>query len=130
MKTGCQAIGARGRPVRVCIVYENSLFAHGIKELLEQQPALKIVRLVDRPLLSLAKLRRLRPDVVVIEGDSGMAILHSLEGVTGVAISLKGADATVFSGVPLRVSGPKQLGDAIRAVARKTRRAQTRNVSS
>ena len=53
--------------VRVCIVYEHSLFAHGIKKLLEGEKALRMVGLVARPLLSLRGLKRLKPDVVVVE---------------------------------------------------------------
>jgi hypothetical protein len=37
-------------------------------------------------------LKRLKPDVVVVEDNGGMAILESLEGVIGVAVSLRGDD--------------------------------------
>ena len=50
--------------VRVCIVYEHSLFAHGIKRLLEQQKALRMIGLVERATVSARDLRRLKPDVV------------------------------------------------------------------
>jgi len=116
--------------VRVCIVYEHCLFAHGIKRLLEAQHAIRMVGLIERPQVSVRGLKRLRPDVVVMEGNGGMAVLHSMEGVTGVAISLSGDEATIFTGLPIRVSGPKQLADAIKALARKRRRAGGRKVTA
>lgn len=112
---------ARGA-VRVCIVYEHALFAHGIRNLLEQQKTLRMVGMIERPALSLRALKRHRPDVVVVEGDGGIAILESLEGLMGVAISLRGEEATIFTGLPIRVSGPEELANAIRAVARAPRR--------
>ena len=105
--------------LRVCIVYEHCLFAHGIKQLLARQKSLRMVALIERAKLSRGGLKRLRPDVIVMEGNGGMAVLHSIEGVTGVAISLNGDEATVFTGSPIRVSGPKQLAAAIRGVAGK-----------
>lgn len=103
--------------VRVCIVYEHSLFAHGIKKLLEPERALQMVGLIERSLLSLPRLRRLKPDVVVLEDNGDLAILESLEGVMSVAVSLKGAEATIFTGFPIRVSGPEELVRAIRMIA-------------
>jgi DNA-binding NarL/FixJ family response regulator len=103
----------------VCIVYEPSLCAHGIKRLLEQQRALRMIGMVERSTVSARDFRRLRPDVVVVEGNGGMALLECLEGLTAVAISLRGDEATIFTGVPIRVSGPEDLAEAIRNVARK-----------
>ncbi len=104
--------------VRVCIVYEHSLFAHGIKRLLEPQKTLRIVGLIERQELSTHHLRRLRPDVVVVEGNGGMAIMESLGGVTALAISLRGDEATILSGLPVRVGAPEELAGAIRDAAR------------
>jgi DNA-binding NarL/FixJ family response regulator len=115
--------------VRVCIVYEHSLFAHGIKRVLEQQETLRTVGMIERPQLSLRELKRYRPDVVVVEGNGGMAILESLEGLIGVAVSLRGEDATIFTGLPIKVSGPDELASAIRAVARAPRRSAARRVT-
>ena len=98
-------------------MYEHSLFAHGIKKLLERERALRMVGLIERPLLSVRGLKRLNPDVVVVEDNGGMAILELLEGVMGVAVSLKGDAATIFTGFPIRVSGPGQLVRAIRTIA-------------
>ena len=114
--------------VRVCIVYEHSLFAHGIKRLLEQQKALRMIGLVERATVSARDLRRLKPDVVVVEGDGGMALLECLEGLTAVAISLRGDEATIFTGLPIRVSGPEQLAEAIRSVARQRARKRGHKV--
>jgi DNA-binding NarL/FixJ family response regulator len=115
--------------VRVCIVYEHALFAHGIKNLLERQKALRTVGMIERPQLSLRGLKRYRPDVVVVEGDGGIAILESLEGLMGVAISLRGEEATIFTGLPIRVSGPEELAKAIRAVARAPQRPAGRRLA-
>jgi chemotaxis response regulator CheB len=112
--------------LRVCIVYEHCLFAHGIERLLARQKSLRMVALIERPKLSPGALKRLRPDVVVMEGNGGMAVLSSIEGLTGVALSLEGEAATLFTGSPIRVSGPKQLAEAIEAVARKKWRADAR----
>lgn len=114
----------------MCIVYEHALFAHGIKSLLEQQKTLRMVGMIERPLLSLRELKRHKPDVVIVEGDGGIAILESLEGLMGVAISLRGEEATIFTGLPIRVSGPDELANAIRAVARPPRRRAARKVAS
>jgi DNA-binding NarL/FixJ family response regulator len=120
----------RGRgSVRVCIVYEHALFAHGIKRLLEQQKALRMIGMVERPTVSARDLRRLRPDVVVVEGDGGLALLECLEGLTAVAISLRGDEATIFTGLPIRVSGPEELAKAIRSVARTRTRRRGRRVT-
>jgi len=108
--------------VRVCIVYEHSLFAHGIKRLLEPQKALRIIGMIERPALSGRDVRKLRPDVVIVEGNGSMAVMESLEGVTALAISLRGDEATIISGLPIRVAAPEQLADAIRSAARKHRR--------
>lgn len=111
-----------GESVRVCIVYEHPLFAHGIKRLLEAQKALRTVGMVERRMVSARELRRLRPDVVVVEGNGGMAVVESLDGVVAVAVSLRGEAATVFTGLPIRVSGPQELADAIRRIAGKPSR--------
>ncbi len=111
-------------------MYEHSLFAHGIKKLLERQKALKMVGLVERPLLSVRGLKRLNPDVVVVEDNGGMAILESLEGVMGVAVSLKGDEATIFTGFPIRVSRPGELVHAIRAIASKGKPPSRRRVAT
>lgn len=113
------AVPRRRGVVRVCIVYEHSLFAHGIKRMLEQQKALRMIGMLERPAASARDLRRLKPDVVVVEGDEGMALLECLEGLTAVAISLRGDEATIFTGLAIRVSGPEQLAEAIRSVARR-----------
>jgi len=123
---GSGPIGA----VRVCIVYEHSLFAHGIKRLLEQQKALRMIGMIERPAVSAREVRRLKPDVVVVEGDQGMAVLESLEGVTAVAINLKGDEATIFTGLPMRVSGPEELAHVIRSAARKRGRRRGQRVAS
>jgi len=115
--------------VRVCIVYEHSLFAHGIERLLEQQKALRMIGMVERATVSARDLRRLRPDVVVVEGDEGMALLECLEGLTAVAISLRGDEATIFTGLPIRVSGPEELAEAIRSVARRRARRRGHRVT-
>lgn len=121
----------RGRgAVRVCIVYEHSLFAHGVKRLLEQQKALRMIGMLERLTLSVQDLRRLKPDVVVVEGNGGMTVLESLEGVTAVAISLRGDEATIFTGLPMRVSGPEELAAVIRSAARKRGRRRTQKVAS
>jgi DNA-binding NarL/FixJ family response regulator len=102
----------------VCIVYEHSLFAHGIKRLLQPQKGLRIVGMIERPELSTRDLHRLRPDVVVVEGNGSMAVMESLEGVTALAISLRGDEATILSGLPVRVAAPEDLAGAIRHAAR------------
>jgi DNA-binding NarL/FixJ family response regulator len=114
----------------VCIVYEHSLFAHGIKKLLEGEKALQTVGLIERSLLSLRELKRLKPDVVVVEDNGGMAILESLEGVMGVAVSLRGDEATIFAGFPIRVSGPEELVRAIRTVAGRGKTPSARKVAT
>ena len=111
-------------------MYEHSLFAHGIKKLLEGEKALRMVGLVARPLLSLRGLKRLKPDVVVVEDNGGMAILESLEGVMGVAVSLRGEEATIFAGFPIRVSGPEELVRAIRTVAWRGKAPSARKVAT
>lgn len=116
--------------VRVCIVYEHSLFAHGIKKLLEREKTLRMVGLVERPLLSLPGLRRLKPDVIILEDNGGMAILESLDGVMGVAVSLRGNEATIFTGFPIRVSGPDELVQAIRTIVRKDKPRRGRKAST
>lgn len=116
--------------VRVCIVYEHSLFAHGIKKLLEGEKALQTVGLIERPLLSVRELKRLKPDVVVVEDNGGMAILESLEGVMGVAVNLRGDEATIFAGFPIRVSGPEELVRAIRTVAWRGKAPSARKVAT
>ena len=129
-EAGARTAMPRGRgPVRVCIVYEHALFAHGIKRLLEQQKALRMIGMVERPTVSARDLRQLKPDVVVIEGDGGIALLECLEGLTAVAISLRGDEATIFTGLPIRVSGPEQLAEAIRRVARTRARRRSRRVT-
>ncbi len=116
--------------VRVCIVYEHSLFAHGIKKLLEREKVLQMVGLVERPLLSPRGLKRLKPDVIILEDDGGMAIFESLDGVMAVAVSLKGDEATIFTGFPIRVSGPDELVQAIRTIVWKGAPRHRRKVST
>ena len=111
-------------------MYEHSLFAHGIKKLLEREKALRTVGLVERPLLSVRGLKRLNPDVVVVEDNGGMAILESLEGVMGVAVSLKGDAATIFTGFPIRVSKPQELVRAIRTIAGRGKPRSRRKVAT
>lgn len=118
----------RGRdPVRVGIVYEHSLFAHGIRRLLAREPRLEMVGMIERAGMSASGLKRLKADVVILEGNGGVAILESLAGVVGVAVSLRGDEATIFTGRLTRVSEPEELAKVIRAIARpRRRRAKTK----
>ncbi len=111
-------------------MYEHSLFAHGIKKLLEREKTLQMVGLVERPLLSPRGLKRLKPDVIILEDDGGMAIFESLDGVMAVAVSLKGDEATIFTGFPIRVSGPDELVQAIRTIVWKGAPRHRRKVST
>ena len=86
--------------------------------------------MIERSTASAREMRRLRPDDVVVEGDGGMAVLEFLEGVTAVAISLRGDEATIFTGLPMRVSGPEELADVIRSAARKRGRKRGQKVAS
>lgn len=114
-------MGRAGDPVRVCIVYEHSLFAHGLRRLFEREKAFRVVGMIKRPLTSSDQLRHLRPDVVIVEGDGRVTVLETLEGAMGVVVSLKGEDAAIFTGRPIKVSGPEELVETVRTIAGKKR---------
>lgn len=101
------------------MVYQHPLFAHGLRRLLEREGAFCIVGMMEQPMTSPGRLRRCRPDVVIIEGDADLTILEDLVGVVGVRVSLKGAEATIFTEPPIQVSGPQELIEALKIIARK-----------
>lgn len=67
---------------RVFVLYVHSLFAQGVVSLLRQQEGLEVVGAENDAQQALDKIRALRPDVVIVDGnDAGKSLPVSLPDI-------------------------------------------------
>jgi DNA-binding NarL/FixJ family response regulator len=120
------------RPLRVLLADEHALIRAGIRSLLEQSPAFKVVAEAENSGEMLRFARRLRPDIIVMESslpnDDGIhatARLHQLQQprvpVILLAPNTNGHEAlramkASASGYLMMTSRPVELRKAIRQV--------------
>jgi len=123
---------AAAAPVRVVIVDDHTLLREGTIQLLDQQAEVEVVGQAGSGEEGLEVLRRLRPDVALIDvhlpGMSGLALARtataSLPGVRVLMVSAYDDYAYVAEALEIGVGGyllktatARELTDAVRAVA-------------
>jgi chemotaxis response regulator CheB len=90
-------------PCRTYIVYHNGLFAQGVRSVLEERYAVKVVGMESDVAKALKAVRSLKPEVIIIEECTGAhqpmrlgAFLHSAAAGRVVTLSLDHQFATVY----------------------------------
>jgi DNA-binding NarL/FixJ family response regulator len=106
---------------RVYIVYQNALFAEGIRSLLQDQPAIKVVGAATDRAKALKEIKTLRPSVVLIEESqadpyppTSWALLHQKTAGRVVALDPGHNFATVYDRRSVHISAPADLVKAVR----------------
>ena len=107
-------------PCRTYIVYENGLFAQGVRSVLEEQCAVKVVGMESDVAKALKAVRSLQPEVIIVEECTGAhqrmrlgALLHSAAAGRVVTLSLDHAFATVYQRNRIPAT---DLGELVRVV--------------
>jgi DNA-binding NarL/FixJ family response regulator len=118
--------------IRVLIADDHELVRHGLRELLAKESDLEIVGDAGNGLQTIALVRSLRPDIVLLDllmpGMPGLEILghlvHQKSGARIVVLTGLDDDATIFQAMQLGAAGyllkrasPAELAQAIRAAA-------------
>lgn len=107
------------RRCRVLILYHNPLFAEGIKSLLEKKEGLEVSAVDATKPGALEYLRRVRPEVVVMEEDGesdGLAvggIFKERHDVLVIALKLGDNTMNLYYNQQVTVARPEDLTDAI-----------------
>ena len=110
---------------RVYIVYQHSLFAEGIRSLLHDQPAVRIIGAERDRTKALKDLKVLKPSVILIEEsetDPGQSatwdLLHRHSAGRVVALNLERSSATVYDRESVPISTSVDLVHAVRGSSR------------
>jgi hypothetical protein len=113
------------RLCRTYIVYENGLFAQGVRSVLEEQCGVKVVGMESDVAKALKAVRSLKPEVIVVEECTGAhqrmrlgALLHSATAGRVVTLSLDHAFATVYQRNRIPATNLGELVGAIGGVAK------------
>ena len=108
---------------RTYIVYHHGLFAQGVRSVLEERCAVKIVGMESDVAKALKAVRSLKPEVVIVEESTGKhepmrlgAFLHSAGAGRVVTLSLDHDFATVYDGRRVAATDPVDLVKAIQGV--------------
>ena len=108
-------------PSRIYIVYQHSLFAEGIRSLLEHQPTVAIVGIERDKAKAFRDVKALRPSVVLIEEckadpqpSATWDFLHRQGAGLIIALNLENSAATVYARKSLPISTPSDLLHAVR----------------
>ncbi len=117
-------VGAPERS-RVYIVYQHSLFAEGIRSLLRDQPAVRIVGAERDKTQAFKDVKALKPSVVLVEEAAGDPLhstawdfLHGRAAARVISLNLDQSSATVYDQESLPMSTPGDLLDAVRGYPR------------
>jgi DNA-binding NarL/FixJ family response regulator len=113
-------------PCRTYIVYHHGLFAQGVRSILEDGRAVKIVGMECDLTKALKAVHSLHPEVIIVEESTGKhqpmrlgAFLHSAGSGRVVTLSLEHAFATVFQRSRVVATGPADLVMAIKGASQK-----------
>lgn len=111
-------------PFRAYICYRNSLFAQGLRNLLESRRAARIVGMQSNETLALRAVQALKPEVIIVEESAkgGRLIrlgtlLNSAGAGRVVTLSLDHDRATVYQRSRVGAASPAALVRAIRGSA-------------
>jgi chemotaxis response regulator CheB len=107
-------------PCRIYIVYHHGLFAQGVRSVLEERCAVKVVGMESDVTKALKAVRSLEPEVIIVEECTGAhqpmrlgAFLHSAAAGRVVTLSLDHTFATVYQRNRIPVT---ELGDLLKAI--------------
>ena len=102
---------------RVFILYSHSLFARGVQSLLSQQGEVEVVGMERDDRQALEKIRRLRPDVILV--DSGAApeeycstiswIFKEIPEARVISLSLRENGIDIYDKQRITATGPEDL---------------------
>jgi chemotaxis response regulator CheB len=118
-------MGGTPRTSRVYIVSQTSLFAQGIRSLLQEQPMIEIIGVEDDPIRAMEEVRSLHPDVVIVESSQEEnrrltldIILQNNTPGRVVAFDLKHNNAIVYNRHQVLSMRTEDLVQTIRGEAR------------
>ncbi len=107
---------------RVFIIYSHALFAQGVSSLLHREPGLEVVGMDADWREAMKRIGALRPDVVVIDGDTSSVemlqalgqVLTSIPRTKVISISLASNNASVYRVQQMAIRQTEDLIQAIR----------------
>ena len=106
-------------PCRTYIVYHNGLFAQGVRSVLEERCAVKVVGMESDVAKALKAVRSLQPEVIIVEECTGAhqpmrlgAFLHSAAAGRVVTLSLDHTFATVYQRNRIPATDLGELGQS------------------
>lgn len=113
------------RTSRVYIISETSLFAQGIRSLLQDQPMIEIVGVEDDPHRAVEAVRSLHPDIVIVEASQEdderprlNAVFQNNTPGRLVVLDLKHNDAIIYNRHRVLAMRKEDLVKAIHGEAR------------
>jgi len=118
-------MGGTPRTSRVYIVSQTSLFAQGIRSLLQEQPLIEIIGVEGDPIRAAEAVRSLHPDVVIVESTQEENERPTLDIILRngtpdrvVALDLKHNNAIVYNRHQVLSMRTEDLVKTIRGEAR------------
>ena len=114
-------IGVTAPPSRIYIVYQDGLFAQGMRSLLECRDLAEIVGIESDTAKALVAMRALKPEVVIVEESSdtdrpsGLVAAFVEEAVAPriVSLSLSRDYATVYESTRVPTRSPDEFARAV-----------------
>jgi two-component system response regulator NreC len=119
--------------VTLLLVDDHPLIRQGLRHLLENEPEFKVIGEAENGVEALLLIERLKPNILVVDmmmpGLNGLEVLrqikHISSGTRSIVLSMQSADAYVIealkngaAGYVLKETGPSELVNAVREVAR------------
>ncbi len=102
---------------RVFILYSHGLFARGVRSLLGQESEVEVVGMERDDRLALEEIRRLRPDVVLVDSSAGTedhcltvsGIFQEIPEARVITLSLQENGIDVYDKQRIVTAGPEDL---------------------
>jgi two-component system response regulator NreC len=118
-------------PVRVVIADDHPIVRKGLRDLLEEEPGIRVVGEAEDGTKALAEIQRLKPDIAIIDmmmpGHNGLEVIRQAKiffpGMNIIVLSMNSNDAYVLealkrgaSGYILKETGPSELIKSVKVV--------------
>ncbi len=102
---------------RVFILYSHGLFARGVQSLLGQEAEVEVVGMERIDRLALEEIRRLRPDVILVDSSADpddhcltiSGIFQEIPEARVIALSLRENGIDIYDKQRIAAAGPKDL---------------------
>ena len=85
--------------LRIFLIIGQSMFGHGVHQLLSAQPELSIVGWEPDLAAGVLRVRDLQPDVVIVENSAGIDVLQAFKQVLGERQRLRVIESNLDSNI-------------------------------